>query len=71
MNMPKLALEEIDQVINKAAEGIAYARLARLVARKVHGDPREVEINMKIAYACLREAMEVIECKPQPTAEGE
>jgi hypothetical protein len=57
----KIALEEIEQVIDSLSSATMRAKEARRVAKKVYGDQKEISIQLKYAYEDLQKAVKILE----------
>jgi hypothetical protein len=62
--MPRLSLDEVTEIVEALSIALTYAKQARHVAKKVHGDPKEVSGNLKIAWAEARKATQIMEMVP-------
>ncbi len=57
----KRTLDEVTEIVNELAKALTYAKEARRIANKVHGDDKEVAALLKYVYADVQHVIRLLE----------
>lgn len=58
-----ITLDEVNEVVIRLSSALGFAKQAQHVAKKVHGDPREVTANLRLAYGDIMQATKILEMR--------